>query len=367
MRTKPGPTATKPIRSAIGLILLGVCAAAVLAIAVRLFWPISTPPFRDSRGGAAANSIAVVERWTINGADQSVIIRGRDLSNPALIWVGDLTCETPVLRHFNAELEDDFVVIYWCQRYSGQSLDPFATPPKTLTLDQYVADLSVLVDGVRSRLHKAKVVLVGHSSGTALGLIYTQRHPEHVAAYVGVGQIVNEAEGQKRSYDFALTEAHGRRNHQAVLELDRIGPPPYADDRPSAIVRKWTIAFGGAFHNGLSYSRLALLSTGSREANWRDLAAFSLTDNFVAPVYKEMSRLAFDKTDLNFDTPICFLSGRYDHRTDAVLALNYLERLSAPQKTFVWFEQSAHSPPFEEPATFNAWMATHIRPLAVAR
>ena len=45
---------------------------------VWLFRPISTAPFRDGRGGAAANSIAVVERWPINGIDQSVIIRGRN-------------------------------------------------------------------------------------------------------------------------------------------------------------------------------------------------------------------------------------------------------------------------------------------------
>jgi pimeloyl-ACP methyl ester carboxylesterase len=339
----------------------------VIAFAVRLFMPISTAPFRDASGDAAANSIAVVERWPINGVDQSVIIRGRELSNPALIWVGDLWCETPVLRHFNAELEDHFVVVYWCQRYSGQSLDPFATPPKTVTLDQYVNDLGVLVDGVRARLKRDKVVLIGHSSGTALGLIYTQRHPERVAAYVGVGQIVNEAEGQKRAYGFDLAEARECHNNQAVAELDRIGPPPYSDDRSNAILRKWTIAFGGAFHTGLSYSKLALISAGSREANWRDLAAFARTEDFVAPVYREMSGLTFDKADVKFHTPIFLLSGRYDHRADAALAENYLDRISAPQKAFVWFEQSAHSPPFEEPAAFNAWITAHIRPIAAAQ
>jgi pimeloyl-ACP methyl ester carboxylesterase len=342
----------------------GIGAILVLAFAVRLFMPISTDPFRDASGGAVANSIAVVERWPINGVDQSVILRGRDSSNPALIWVGDLWCETPVLRHFNAELESHFIVVYWCQRYSGQSLNPFAAPPKTLSLDQYVADLGVLVDGVRARFHQNKVVLIGHSSGTALSLIYIQRHPENVAAYVGVGQIVNGDMDLERSYDFALTQARAGHRDKAAAELERIGPPPYADDRSNAVVRKWTIALGGAFHARLSYSKLALLSTESREANWRDLVAFARTDDFVAPVYREMSNLAFDRADLNFEVPIFLLSGRYDHRTDASLAEKYLQRISAPQKAFVWFEQSAHSPPFEEPGTFNAWITAHIRPLA---
>lgn len=347
--------------------MIGVCTALMLALAVWLFRPISTAPFRDARGGAAANSIAVVERWPINGVDQSVIIRGRNLSDPALIWVSDLWCETPILRHFNAELEERFVVVYWCQRYSGQSLDPFATPPKTLSLDQYVADLGVLVEGVRARLHKDKVVLIGHSSGTALGLVYAQRHPEHVAAYVGVGQIVNQAEGLKRSYGFAMAEARARHNDQATAQLERIGPPPYSDDRSSAVLRKWTIAFGGAFHGGLSYSKLALIGMTSREVNWRDLVAFVRGDRYTAAMVPEMSALALDSRDRNFQVPVYLLSGRYDHRTDGALAEAFLDRITAPQKGFAWFERSAHSPPLEEPAAFNAWIMDNIRPLATAR
>jgi pimeloyl-ACP methyl ester carboxylesterase len=356
------------------LSVTGIGAVLLLAFAMRLFMPTSTDPFRDANGNAVAHSIAVVERWPLNGVEQSVVIRGRDLSNPALIWVGDLWCETPILRHFNAELENQFIVVYWCQRYSGQSLNPFAAPPKTLTLDQYVSDLGVLVDGVRARFKQNKVVLIGHSSGTALSLIYIQRHPENVAAYVGVGQIVNEAESLKRSYRFALAQARARRDAQAAAELERIGDPPYGDDRgaergderSNAIVRKWTIAFGGAFHTRLSYAKLAYLSAESKEANWRDLAAFARTDDIVAPVYREMSNLAFDRTALNFEVPIFLLSGRYDHRTDAALAENYLDQISAPQKAFVWFEQSAHSPNFEEPVAFDAWITAHIRPLVSA-
>jgi pimeloyl-ACP methyl ester carboxylesterase len=225
----------------------------------------------------------------------------------------------------------------------------------------------VLVEGVRTRLHKDKVVLIGHSSGTALGLIYTQRHPEHVAAYVGVGQIVNQAEGFKRSYSFAMTEARARHNDQATAELERIGPPPYADDRSSAILRKWTIAFGGAFHGSLSYSRLALTSMASPEVNWRDLVAFVRGDQYTAAMVPEMSALAFDDRDWKFQVPVYLLSGRYDHRTDGALAEAFLDHITAPKKGFVWFERSAHSPPFEEPAAFNAWITDNIRPLATAR
>jgi proline iminopeptidase len=40
------------------------------------------------------------------------------------------------------------------------------------------------------------------------------------------------------------------------------------------------------------------------------------------------------------------------------------ERLTVPSKAFVWFEESAHEPPVEEPAKFNSLMAELVWPVA---
>jgi proline iminopeptidase len=45
--------------------------------------------------------------------------------------------------------------------------------------------------------------------------------------------------------------------------------------------------------------------------------------------------------------------GRHDWQVPAVLAARYFDRIHAPTKRLVWFEQSAHNPPFEEPDRFN--------------
>ncbi len=350
----------------VGQILAGLIGIMAVAVTFRLFLPASIAPFSGGTDGVTTNSIAVAERWPINGVDQAVVIRGSDVSNPVLIWVGDLECETPVLRHYNAELENHFVVVYWCQRYSGQSLDPFSAPPARLTIAQYVADLGVLVERVCARFHKDRVALVAHSSGTIFGLLYAQRHPEHVAAYVGVGQVVNPAESLKRAFRFALGEAHARNDAQALAELTQLGAPPYGAGG-SAILRKWVIAFGGAFHANLSYGKLALISVFSGDSNWRDAFAFLRGGDYTAAIEPEMNALQLDKGDLKFDVPIFLLMGRYDHRTDSALAHDYFDSIKAPRKAFVWFNHSAHSPPFEEPDAFNAWIAANIRPLAASR
>ena len=64
-----------------------------------------------------------------------------------------------------------------------------------MAIDAFVADLDVVVEQVRRRFHHDRVVLLGHSWGTAIGTLYAAAHPEKVAAYVGIGQIASMPEG----------------------------------------------------------------------------------------------------------------------------------------------------------------------------
>jgi pimeloyl-ACP methyl ester carboxylesterase len=48
--------------------------------------------------------------------------------------------------------------------------------------------------------------------------------------------------------------------------------------------------------------------------------------------------------------PAYFFHGRHDYTCSYDLAARYVSALEAPQKGFYTFEQSAHSPVFEEPA-----------------
>jgi pimeloyl-ACP methyl ester carboxylesterase len=344
-----------------------ILAVAFVALAIFLMRPISTPPFRDRDGHALRHSIASIETWRINGIDESVIIRGRDTSSPILIWVhgGPGSSETPVVRHFNAVLENHFVMVYWDQRYAGRSLDPFAPKPKKQTVGDYVADLDVLISGLRRRLRSGRVVIVAHSWGTVPGILYAERHPENVAAYVGIGQEADTPESERRSYAWLLHQARSYGDTDAESRLTRLGPPSAASGN------MWTprdllARYGGAFHGNLSVMKLVLIGVTAKEANWRDGAAVLLAKGYNRVIEDAEAKVILDRNNLKFEVPIVFMSGRYDRTVDADLARRYLERLSAPKKAFVWFDRSAHYPPFEEPDRFNEIMTSEILPLALA-
>jgi proline iminopeptidase len=352
--------------------LAGVLAVVLVLFAaalIKTFGAISTPAFRDSNGRPLANSIAIAEQWRINGIDESVIVRGRDLSNPILIWLhgGPGSSETPVLRVMNGVLEDDFTVVYWDQRLAGQTLIPFAPYPKSLTIAQMLDDLDVVVDRIRKRVAQDRVVLVGHSWGTMLGVLYADRHPEKVAAYVGIGQMTDKANAETLSYKFALDQAQRRGNAKAVADLKGIGAPPYGNEQLFT-ERAWLEALGGVNYGDLSLLRMIWIGVRVPESNGRDIWAVSHGGTIGTKLLEEqMLSTNLDRTYTSFQIPVFIGAGRSDHVTDAGLAYQYFERIIAPQKGFVWFERSGHNPHLEEPAKFNDWMITQVRPVAVAQ
>jgi pimeloyl-ACP methyl ester carboxylesterase len=52
------------------------------------------------------------------------------------------------------------------------------------------------------------------------------------------------------------------------------------------------------------------------------------------------------------DVPVYFFQGRYDYSTPGDVVERYYEMLDAPQRSLLWFEQSAHFPHWEEPQKF---------------
>ncbi|WP_019867770.1 alpha/beta fold hydrolase [Methylovulum miyakonense] len=344
-------------------------AAALALLLLATGCGIHTAPFTDAEGRMIPGSIATMETLAIGGVPQSVWFRGVSQANPILILLhgGPGISESALFRHFNPALEQHFLVVYWEQRGAGRSYHA-DIPPESMTISRFVSDLDELVAQVTHRFGQDKVVLLGHSWGSALGVIYTARHPQKVAAYVGVAQIADMPHGDQLSYGFALAEAKRRGNTKAVSELEEIGPPPYSPIDERLAVGNWVERFGGVFHASLSTGKLIWAALGTDEANLIDLVKFGQGNRFSLELLDpEISRLDLTQQYRSFDVPIFFLLGRYDRHIPAELAAHYFDTLTAPCKQLVWFEQSAHNPPFEEPDKFNHVLTGQVLPLVQGR
>ncbi len=83
---------------------------------------------------------------------------------------------------------------------------------------------------------------------------------------------------------------------------------------------------------------------------------------FYKCIYAEIEKNKHDLreyvTDLKI--PVYFFSGLYDYTVNYSLFEDYLKKINAPVKGFYLFEDSAHSPIFEEPEKVNNIMMEDV-------
>ena len=151
------------------LIIIAVVAGLLIFMIVG-FVTISTGKienYRDENGNVIENSIAEKITVEINGADNGLIIRGKDLDNPILLLVssGPGTSDYFYNEAYpNMNLEDYYTVCYWDYRGMCLVYDP-DMDPQTITTEQILADAKGVTDYLKERFGKEKIYIMGFSGG----------------------------------------------------------------------------------------------------------------------------------------------------------------------------------------------------------
>lgn len=307
---------------------------------------------------------------SLGGMEQYVSIRGADRDNPVLLFVhgGPGAPEMGVGWAFQRPWEDYFTVVQWDQRGAGKTLrhNGEAVSADGLSRDRIIADTIELIAWLRDYLGHDRVVVVGHSWGSVAGFQAALARPDWVSAYVGIGQIVDMAENERRSHERVLEAARADGNETAIAELESIAP--YPGDTPVTFERigterKWVVHYGGL-------------------AAYRDNADFYFHAPRLSPAYDRADREAVDAggrltvpallDDLMaveqgaidaVDFPVVFFAGRHDLTTPSDLVEAWYARIDAPSKALIWFEHSAHLAPMEEPGRTLVALVDHVLPL----
>ena len=222
---------------------------AVFVTTLLFLIPGSTPKI-DSR--RYPNSLATLEPLSINGTRQWVLMRTQDIRNPVVLFVhgGPGTSMLGLSRRDTHVLERHFTVVHWDQPGAGKS---YAAGSGRARIGEYVADLIALAQLLVDRFQQPNIVLVGHSWGSAIGMLAAAARPDLFAAYVGIGQMSDSAQSERLSYQWTLEQARARQHRPGLAALIEIGPPPYtgADWRAKFMRQRSLLArYGGEVHRG---------------------------------------------------------------------------------------------------------------------
>ncbi len=289
----------------------------------------------------AAEAIDEADFVRIGGIDQWVAIQGEDVSNPVILFLhgGPGEAQSPFLDEFKP-WERDFTVVNWDQRGAGRTYEKNGKATPDVNLNRLIDDAIAVADHVLKKLGKKKLVLIGQSAGTVLGLKVAQRRPDLFYAFVGTGQLVSiirAAQWQEKQANVPTT--HDAAELKALHQWAILSPP----DQP--------------YLNRLNEFM------GSRErpkpaaATW--LAGYLFESGKIGP---EMESFDAMTSALDLKLPFVLIQGREDRITPSAVAEEYFGKVQSSGKAFVPIE-GGHYACFTNPAEFVGALNRQIRPL----
>ena len=325
--------------------------------------------FRGGNVGVVAGRRSVKTHVEINGVEQGMFIEGEKSQNPVLLFVhgGPGMPEYWLTQRYPTGLENHFTVVWWEQRGAGLSYKP-SIPPGTMTTAQFVADTLEVTRHLLERFGVERIYLMGHSWGSYIAIQAAAEEPGLYFAYIGVGQISDQLESEQLAYTYALDHYENLGDRRILQKLKAAAPGTTAP-----LPADYLALRDGYMHRaGIGTMRdMKSVISGLFLPSWR-FREYTLAEKvnlWRGKIFSARSEFglwdAMLATDLReavpeLEIPAYFIHGRFDYTCAYPLAKGYLERLEAPIKGFYTFENSAHSPVFEEPERTVAIMLEDV-------
>lgn len=305
----------------------------------------------------------------VNGQEQYLLIKGEDVKNPVILHLhgGPGAPDGMAAYWFTKDLVDSFTVVCWDQRGCGNTY--YRNRDKdadnvTVTWEQAIADIDAVVDYLRERFGQEKVYLLGHSYGTLVGNAYALRHPEKVAHYIAVSQVVCDKEAESRSFEEARKKAEeqGKDTTKMVEAYE-------------AFMKECNIMNGGKlrryiipYHKIPRAKNTILIGLVSPYLT-KDALKWQLKMVFRMKEGIRLNQVLIDRVfsanlmeeEGEYQVPVLFVEGECDPVCRVDCVKEYMDKITAPKKDLAVFEGCGHSPNYDDPEEFAKLMKGLLR------
>lgn len=333
----------------------------ILVALVMIIFPPSKgemPQFQDDNGEILSDSISEKCYLEINGEKLGMILLAKDKNKPVLLVCGGGPGIPEYLLEsgYPSTLSDEFVVCYLEYRGTGLSYNCDINIAD-MTTERYIADIAAVTNYLCERFSQKKIYILGHSFGSYAAIKTVQQYPEYYYAYIAMSQNCNQKESEYRAYDYMKSQYELLGNDKMAEKFEKIpireSEEMYEEYFSSSLrdtamhelgvgtTRDMNSAISGIFFPSL---KCKAYTWQERINVWRGKA---VSTQF--PVVAESIQFnAFEEVP-SLQVPIYFFAGQYDYTCCYSLQKEYYEQIDAPEKEFYTFEDSAHSPVYEEP------------------
>ncbi|MBO4289070.1 MAG: alpha/beta hydrolase [Lachnospiraceae bacterium] len=305
-----------------------------------------------------------VTKIKINDHMMKIHIITENEENPVILFIhgGPGGINRHDVMHNHLDLLDRFTLVGWDQRGTGGSYT--GTDFSTMTAQQIVDDAEALIEWLCKRFHKDKIFILCLSWGSYVGTVLAAQHPEHVAAYIGYGQLVHGHRNEVESYRWVLEQAKKAGNEEDVKTLEALGEPvngmylggPDALHTQRGLLNK----YGGVSPrlHGDKYmdGRIGPMKASGEytRLDWKGYRQGA--EQCLIALWPTVGMLDFITDHTKFEVPFYIFQGHQDWNTPWTLLSDWFGKIEAPDKDLIFFENSGHNPMSDEPEAFKKAM-----------
>ncbi|MEM9260878.1 MAG: alpha/beta hydrolase, partial [Bacteroidota bacterium] len=285
----------------------------------------------------AQKSVKTKEAILINGIKQWIVAEGKDDTKPVLLFLhgGPGFSSRAYSKQFVKRLRKDFIIVQWDQRETALTAY-FGPYEDSLTVDLFHQDTEAVVDYLLQRFKREKIYLVGFSWGGFLGMHYAKEHPENLHAYVSVSSIVYANESERMNLVRLQNQAVETQHAAAQADLAKVRIP-FQSWQDLYHLRWWTAE---------------LLGNGASEKIYPKTLFQEWSKKWL-PVFREAAAVDYRKTAPSLNCPVYFFLSKRDFVANHELGEAYFQALQAERKELIWFHESPHEIPSDEPEKFS--------------
>ena len=333
------------------------------ALAVALLLMALAAP---ARAAAAIDEESFV---TIGGIPQWITIKGENRDNPVLLLLhgGPAVTFTPNADQMFEGWDKDFTLVEWDQRGAGRTFTKNggeAIAP-TMTLARMVDDGLEVAQYAARHLGKRKVILMGASWGSILGVHMIHARPELFYAYVGPAQIVNAQKNAALVYARVLKMARDAGDSASVAAFEKLGPPPWHRFADLETYEKVEQAYQRKLApRPADFAVSPAYASAAERAEHDKAVEFSGRHFFGETLEGPLAKTDLPALGMTVGVPVFVIQGENDMTALPELARDYVNGLNAPRKGFFLLPRAGHAPGPELWALTHKVLLEEARPLA---
>lgn len=286
----------------------------------------------------------------IGGIEQWITIKGDNCANPVILMLhgGPGNTNSPFADAAYGSWYQHYTVVQWDQRGAGMTYGKSKPGPgDMLTIEQMRDDGIAVTNYLRAHLGASKVILMGGSWSSILGVHMAKARPELFHAYIGSAHMVNFRINQAATYNQTLALARAAGDAETVGKLTALGEPPWTNPRHFGVlrraVRKYEAMTSVPAPREWSVPT-ALYATPQAQADYDAGEDYSFIQAVGLKGDGMFSKVDLPALGLDFGLPVFFVEGEQDLLTTPALARAYFDSIKAPLKEFVLVPKAGHDP-----------------------